>query len=231
MAPPPSDTTGLDASSLKKLRLAAEEVAWLLARDYPAEPVSAFVAEHRALAPEERALLATNARLAARVRHHIARELDPEDVCRRALRLDAESLVTTVAAAQRGRQLLKSAAGLMVDPTYRRGHPLPDDPLLDRAVARCCQALVPLRPKRCIFLVDEGQSDADRLAEAIMTGAKAAKLKGAEVERVEGVVDVLDGAAFVVSSDPTVVDRCATWMNLVPLALEGEDVCEPLTLE
>lgn len=221
----------LDEAALSKIKRAAEEASWLLARDYPAAAVSSFVAEHRGLDDDERHLLATNARLSAQVRHHIARELDPEDVCRRLLRVDAESVIAMVAAASSGSQLLESPAGLRIDPDFRRGNPLGDDTMLANAVGRCCRALAPLRPKRSIFVIEDGHPDATRLAALLESGARAAKLKTAEVERVQGVVEALDGLAFVVSSDPVVVDRCATWMNLVPLALEGTDAPEPLHLE
>lgn len=225
MAPRPDD------AALATIRNAAEDVAWLLGRDYPADAVSAFVAEHRALGPAERHLLSANARMVARVRHHIAREMDPEDVARRPLRVDAQNVLAIVAAGREGKLLLESPAGLLTDPDWERGQPLPEGEALAAAARLCCAALQPLRPKGVQLLVSADRADTDRTVAALEGAAKAAKLKGATIDRVADVIEALAGGAFVVSSDAAVLDRCATWMNLVPLALAEVDHPAPLRLE
>ncbi|HHH28371.1 MAG TPA: DUF434 domain-containing protein [Polyangiaceae bacterium] len=220
-----------DDDALATIRSAAEDVAWLLGRDYPADAVSAFVAEHRQLGAAERHLLAANARMVARVRHHIAREMDPEDVVRRPLRVDAMNVLAVVAAAREGKLLLESPAGLLTDPDYSRDQPLPDDEALAEVARLCCAALEPLRPKAVQLLVAADREDSERTASALEAAIKATKLKGATVEHVGDVLEALANGAFVVSSDAAVLDRCATWMNLVPLALADVDHPPPLRLE
>ncbi|MBW2456017.1 MAG: DUF434 domain-containing protein, partial [Deltaproteobacteria bacterium] len=103
----------LDDDALQTLRLAAEEVSWLLSRGYPPQAVGAFVSQQRALGGDLQLLLAINARLGLQVKHHIARELDPEDVSRRPLRIDVASLAAVVAAGLRGSLLLENGAGVL----------------------------------------------------------------------------------------------------------------------
>ncbi len=220
-----------DDDALATIRSAAEDVAWLLGRDYPPDAVSAFVSEHRQLGPAERHLLSANARMVARVRHHIAREMDPEDVVRRPLRVDAPNVLAVVAAAPQGKLLLESPAGVLTDPDWSRAERLPEGEALSEAARRCCAALKPLRPKTVQVLLEAKDPDTDRAVAAFEAAAKTTKLKGVTVERVPSVPDALAGGGFVVSSDAAVLDRCATWMNLVPLVLAEIDHPAPLRLE
>ena len=220
-----------DDDALVTIRSAAEDVGWLVARDYPPDAVSTFVAEHRRLGAAERHLLAANAKMVAHVRHHIAREMDPEDVVRRPLRVDAPNVLAVVAAAREGRLLLEGPAGVITDPDWNRERALPEGNAVSEAARSCCAALKPLRPKTVLMLVEAGAPDADRTVAALEAAAEATKLKGMAIERVVNVPNALDGAGFVVSSDAAVIDRCATWMNLVPLALSGVDHPPPLRLE
>src|SRR5688500_3349931 len=129
----------LDGEALERLQRAAEEAAYLVTRGYPADAVATFVGRHRALAEAEQALLASSARLHARVKHHIARELDPEDVEKRPLRIDASSTLATIDAALRHAPLLESAAGVLCDPSFRRDADAAQD--LDRALQRAGDTL------------------------------------------------------------------------------------------
>ncbi len=209
----------LDDDALKILRLAAEEVSWLLSRGYPPHEVGAFVSEQRAMGDELQLLLAINARLGLQVKHHIARELDPEDVSRRPLRIDVASVAAVVAAGLRGNLLLENGAGLLCDPGWTRAT-LTWDEALDSAIHRCCAALKPLKPKTCGWLIERACPGAERLEAAVVAASKKGKLKHS-VTLVDDVVGELTGAPFVLSSDPAIVDGCGSWMNLAPLALEG----------
>jgi hypothetical protein len=219
----------LDDAALTKLRQAAEEARWLLDRGYPEAAVNLFVGEHRALDGEQQRLLAVSARLGAALKHHIARELDPEDVSRRPLRVDTASLLSVVATGLRGHLLVESGAGVLADPSWSRDT-LAWDEAFDGALDRCCGALKGLRPKTCSWLVDPANPEAPRLEAGLVAASKKHKLK-ATVKGVEDVVTELQGAPFVVSCDPAILDHCATWMNLAPLALAGAVANHPLRLD
>jgi len=200
---------------LERLKQAAEESAWLVRRGYLTDAVAEFVASQRELDAEHRAVLRASTRLDAHYPHHIARELDPEDVAKRPLRVDAASVLSTVAAALRGGVLLQSPAGVVCDPGFTR----PGSPTeLDAAVDRICGALRAARPSLARWFVDDSAPWADALAASI--GRRRGKL-GMELERVPDGSAALAGASFVVSSDPAVLDQCVSWFNLVTRALEG----------
>jgi hypothetical protein len=195
----------------QRLQQAAEEAGWLVARGYPAGATSRFVAEHRALSEDDRRLLASHAALHANVRHHIARELDAEDIAKRALRVDAASALATVARGLAGETLLESDAGVLVSPGWERGS-FPEG--ADRALAAIGAALDPLRPAEARFVCARTHAaDAERL----LAGLGKRRWK-AIVQPEDDVVAALANAPFVVSADPAVLDGCATWINVVALA-------------
>jgi hypothetical protein len=197
---------------LQRVKQAAEEASWLLARGYATSDVQALVSTHRALSDDERTLLECSARCSANMKHHIARELDPEDVRKRTLKIDTESLLCCAAGAALGVLLIESSAGLLCDPTWVRGV-TPFGQTHAAALENACGALKTLKPKDVCWLV---RSDWEApLSAALGPLAKTTKLK-VEVVAAD-VVAKLDGSAFVVSNDPRVLDRCGTWLNLLPL--------------
>jgi hypothetical protein len=212
------------------LRRAAEEVAWLLGRAYPAGAVSTFVASHHRLTEQQRTILATNARLGAQARHHIARELDPEDVSRRPLHVDISQLVGLVATALAGETLIKSEAGLLASTAAEPAGWTGSAEQVD-ALARCCRALASLRPKTLRLCVDGRRPAASDLAAAVNAASKTHKLKKAAVEIVDDPAVALAGVAIVASSDPVILDRCATWVNVAQMALEGANHPAPLCFD
>lgn len=200
---------------LGRLRQAAEEAGWLVARGYPAAAVSPFVAAQRRLSGEEQALLACATRLRAQYAKHIARELEPDDVAKRAVRVDASSVLSAVAAAVAGRPLVQSPAGVIADPTWRRD--AAEIEQLEASFSRVQGALARLRPASVRWYVEESASWTQPLEELI----RSCELRRARVEllRVPDVAVVLREAAYVASSDPEILDQCACWSNIVLLAL------------
>jgi hypothetical protein len=206
----------LSEQDWERLRRAAEDAAWMVARGYPSADSSAFVASHRGLSTAERSLLAKSAEIGAAVKHHIARELDPEDVARRPLRVDLASVVAVVAAALEGRLLLESPAGVLVDPAWERAGDAPVR--LPEALAAVVAASSELRPKSVTWLLDAEPSSSAAYAEALAAHSKVGRA-AASVERVQTVATRLEGAGFIASSDAAVLDRCGTWVNLAALSI------------
>lgn len=203
-------------TDVARLKSAAEEASWLVDRGYPSAAASTFVAEHRALDETERKLLSCNARLNACVRHHIAREMDPDDARKRVLVVDAASAIATVAAAIAGRSLLESAANIHADPEWTREAALDSVAPALGALAAVFDALRPSEVK----LVARAEHAA-ALDDAVRALGK--RRWKAAVQSVAAVAPAMHGAGFVVSSDPVVLDACATWINAVGMAIERID--------
>jgi hypothetical protein len=202
---------------LEKLRQAADDAGWLVARGYSSGAVADFVAQHRELDADERRLLACAARLRGEYAKHIARELELEDIAKRPVRVDASSVLGVVDAALSERVLCESPAGVLADPSWQRDSTKLAD--FDAAFERIESVLRTLRPSVVRWTIDKRTAFADRLAERVR---KAAKPKS-EVALVDDVTRALDGAAFVASTDPSVLDHAASWVNLVAQAISGTE--------
>ena len=196
----------------ERLKAAAEDAAWLCARGYAAAAVAEFVAAERGLGDRERRVLACAARADAHHRHHIARELDPEDIERRPIRLDVRSVVATVVAALRaakgGVLLIESAAGLVCDPEPAAA----TSEQTGDASRRIAAAVAGLAPSAVRLVYAAGDEEICAPIAAALAASKR-KLK-VEREVVANVADRLRGAAGVASADPAVLDECGTWINL-----------------
>lgn len=202
-----------DDATIEKLRLAAEEVAWLTGRGYPIDRVSDFVTNQHRLGAGERAALASGTCSEPQYRRRAARELEAEDVARRPLSIDTADVLSAVEAALAGSPILQT-----LDGTVRAfgGGPYAPGPHADDALARIFAAAKELRPSTLRFLVVESSDLEPRIAGK----AKDAKAK-AEVVKVADVRAAMKKEKQIVSGDAVVLDGASAWFNLVGRVLEG----------
>ena len=207
-----TDELAWDEVTIAKLRLAAEEVAWLTGRGYSLDLVGEVVARHHALDEPQRAALALGTCSEPQYRRRAARELEPEDVARRPLAIDAAGVVSAIEAALDGRALLQTLDGTVraLGATRAVWTPRPSS---DDAIARVLDAAKPLRPQVLRFFVDEGGAHATDLKERIAVRAKAAKSK-AEVVLVSDVRAAMKKERQIVTADAETLDACGAWFNL-----------------
>jgi hypothetical protein len=201
-----------DDATIEKLRLAAEEVAWLTGRGYPIDRVGDFVAVQHHLGDGERSALASGTCSEPQYRRRAARELEAEDVARRPLAIDTPDVLSAIEAALAGRPVLQT-----LDGTVRAFGASPHAPgtTTDDALARIFAAAKELRPSMLRFLVTSSDLD-DR----ITARAKDAKAK-AEIVKVTDVRGAMKKEKQVVSGDAEILDNAGAWFNLVGRVLEG----------
>jgi hypothetical protein len=205
----PSDTR-FQGEALAKLKLAAEEAAWLTGRGYDTSGVIDLVVAHHALDDGERLAVTRGICSEPQYRRRAAREMMDEDVMKRPLAIDAVDLLSTLSAAVGERWLLAR-----IDGSYALLDEAP--PLaaneIDLALAGVAAAFKELKPSKVVFYVREASPEAALVKERITAGAKAWKA----VTTVDVVADPskpLRKAAGAVSSDAGVLDACPTWFNL-----------------
>ena len=99
----PRDRELFGPDALPRLRLAAEEIGWMLSREYPADAVMSLVAQRHGLDPNQERVLREACCSDAQRRRRMARALEPdEDVAKRPLRIDACELVRAIETALAG---------------------------------------------------------------------------------------------------------------------------------
>jgi hypothetical protein len=205
-------TDTFDDAAIERLRLAAEEVAWLSGRGYAVDRVSDFVAAHHALGDAQRAALAKGTCSEPQYRRRAARELEAEDVARRPLAIDAVEVIATIEAALEGRPVLQTLDGTVRAFGIDRASYAPG-PRVDEAIDTVLRAAKELRPSALRFVGQHAELGA-RIT------ARAKELK-AKIEIVDAPESALRKEKQIVSGDADVLDACAGWVNLVGFIVEG----------
>lgn len=211
--PAVSDDLSFDDAAIARLKLAAEEVAWLTGRGYPLDVVGELVAKHHALSAAHRAALACGTCSEPQYRRRAARELEPEDVAKRPISIDAIDAVAAIEAVLAGRHVLQTLDGTVRAFAVDRAAYLPSASA-DDAIDRLLAAAKELRPSLVKLYVDESSAGAKELAARIADRAKAAKAK-AEVLLVPSATTSLRKERQIVTGDADTLDACAGWLNLV----------------
>jgi hypothetical protein len=218
-----------DDAAIERLRLAAEEVAWLTGRGYPLEAVGDLVASHHALSEAQRVALARGTCSEPQYRRRAARELEADDIARRPLAVDAIDAVATIEAALTGRPLLQTLDGTVRAFGVDRGaYSL--GPAADEAIDRLLAAVKELRPSQLRFFVDERAPGAQDLAQRIGVRMTAHKAKG-EAVRVPDALKALRKEKQIVTGDAETLDACAAWFNLVGRVVESVSTAKIIRLQ
>jgi hypothetical protein len=224
LAPVPDDHSSqgqisFDDAAIERLKLAAEEVAWLTGRGYPLDVVGELVAKHHSLSAAHRAALACGTCSEPQYRRRAARELEPEDVAKRPIAIDAIDSISAVEAALGGRHVLQTLDGTVrafgVDrATYAPGGHADD------AIDRILAAAKELRPSLVKVYIDETCAGAKDLAARIGERAKATKAK-LEIASVPSATKALRKERQIVTGDADTLDACAGWLNLIGRVVEA----------
>jgi hypothetical protein len=214
----PDDGRLFSAEAIEKLKLAAEEMAWLTGRDYAPAVVNDLVGAHHALDARQKIALLRGTCSEPQYRRRAARELEIEDVAKRPLSVDALDVIVIAETALAGGLLLQT-----LDGTVRAVEGAPDRYEATAETARAIELVVDVlkeaRPAPLKLFFDERVGDIARLRDAMLEQAKAKKLK-LEAAMTPGAASALRKEKCVASSDSDVLDRCASWFNLSGRAIE-----------
>jgi hypothetical protein len=213
------DDDAFDDAAIARLKLAAEEVAWLTGRGYALEVVGELVARHHALTDAQRAALSCGTCSEPQYRRRAAREIEPEDAARRPLAIDGIDAVAALEAALCGRHVLQTLDGSVRAFGIDRAAYAPGAGV-DGAIDLLLLAAKELRPKVVTIYLDEGAKGAGELCRRLEERALAHKAKVA-ISRVPSATRALRKEPQIVTGDAATLDACAGWVNLVGRAVEA----------
>jgi hypothetical protein len=208
-----------DDAAIARLKLAAEEVAWLTGRGYPLDIVGELVAKHHALSEAHRAALACGTCSEPQYRRRAARELEPEDVAKRPIAVDAIDSVAAIEAALEGRHVLQTLDGTVRAFGVDRAMYSPSSHAND-AIDKILAAAKELRPSVVKLYIDESAAGAKDLETRIAERAKVSKSK-IEIALVASAPKALRKERQVVTGDADTLDASAGWLNLVGRIVEA----------
>ena len=208
-----------DDAAIARLKLAAEEVAWLTGRGYPLELVGELVAKHHQLSGGHRAALACGTCSEPQYRRRAAREIEADDVAKRPLAIDGIDTVAAVEGALAGRYVLQTLDGTVRAFGVDRSRYAPSAHA-EVAIERLLAAAKELRPSLIKIYIDEAAPGAADLSAQFSAVAKVQKTK-IEIALVPDAPKALRKERQIVTGDADTLDACAGWLNLVGHVVEA----------
>ena len=214
-----------EGEALKRLKLAAEEIAFLAGRGYPEAEVKALVAAHRELVPEQQAALARAVCSEPQYRARAMKEMLPEDIARRPLLVDAHDVLDAITTALAGGVLLEG-----MDQTFQPLTPGGAPDHLAAALDGIGPVLREMRPSKTKWLLKESRAEAPALKDKLLASAKKWKVP-VEAEIVADPAALLRKSANVATNDPAIIEACKSWCNLAGPVIVTVDAAHRVKLQ
>jgi hypothetical protein len=197
-----------EGEALARLKLAAEEIAFLNGRGYDPAEVKSFVARRRALTPAQEEALLRSVCSEPQYRARAMKEMLPEDIARRPLLVDAHDVVDAITTALAGGVLLEGLDQTF-QPLVAGGAPEHVDAALDKIGP----VLRDMRPSKTKWLLAESRVDAQGLSGKILASQKKWKVP-VEVEISADPWAVLRKSTGVATNAAAIIETCKSWCNL-----------------
>jgi hypothetical protein len=208
----PEDARLFGAGALPTLGRAAEEVAWLLGRDYAMDPAVEAVGNHHQLALRQRLALKRACCSEAARASRRARRMAPEAVRGAALLVDGFNLIITLEVALSRGLLLEGRDGALRDLGGLRGsYHLVDE--TEPALELLGDELGALGAAGAHVYLEQAVANSGRLRARLVEAARGFAVP-VEVELVRNADPLLAGRAAIVTADAALLDGCVSWANL-----------------
>jgi hypothetical protein len=210
--PHPEDARLFSRVARTSLRVAAEELAWLLGRGYAMASALELVARHHQLESRQRAALFRGVCSEAVQKERSRRLVPSAELAGRVVHVDGLNVVITLEVALSGGVLLRARDDVLRDLAgVRRNYHLVAE--TNPAIQLIAEGLRAARARAVHVFIDAEVSNSGRLRERF---AAKARLFGGEltIDLVPNADRALAGCACVASSDAEVIDGATSWINL-----------------
>lgn len=208
----PDDLKIFSEKNLIKLKVAQEEIQWLLDRRYKMKQIIEFVGNHYLLSSRERTALqrTTSSAIEYEKRKSTMLPLDcAKDGC---LLIDGFNLIITLEVALSGSPILLGKDQVIRDLAGLRGTYRIIDKT-DAALNLIGKTFRDLAVTTVKFYLDSPVSNSGRLKSKILEYSDLWGIP-VEVELIDNVDSVLSGQERIVTSDSIILDKCKSWFNL-----------------
>lgn len=223
----PEDEKQFTGRELKLLQKAADEVQFLLDRGYDVKPVTTFVGNHYMFSERQRLALARSVSAKEYIRKRIHKELlqTGREYLPETVHIDGFNAIITLEVALSGSHVfccrddvLRDLAGLRG--TYR---------VIDKtqeAVRLLLGHIELLDIPKAVFYLDAPVSNSGRLSGLIRECSHEYNIS-VQTQIIPDVDRVLEQMEGVISGDAIILNRCQSWLNVVPaIAKQIESVWE-----
>lgn len=208
----PADIKSFSEENIKKLKVAQEDVQWLLDRGYKIKHIVEFVGGHYQLTARERTALQRTTATHADYEQRKSTMLPFEYVKDGCLFIDGFNLIITLEVALSGSAILLGKDGTLRDLAGLRGTYRIIDKT-DVALEIIGKTLKDLSVPEVKIYLDAPVSNSGRLKFKILEYSKMWNIP-TEVELVPNADVVLSTMERIVTSDSILLNECKSWFNL-----------------
>ena len=216
----PEDEIQFSGRQLELLQKTADEVQFLLDQGYNIKPVTTFVGNHYMFSERQRLALARSVSAKEYVQTRISKELlqNGTGMIPRIVHIDGVNTIITLEVVLSGSPILYCRDGVIRDLAGLRG----TYRIIDKsqeAVELLLGQLESLNISDAVFYLDAPVSNSGRLSELIRQCAKGYSIS-VQTQIIPDVDRVLEQMEGVISGDAIILNRCKSWLNIMPLVLE-----------
>ena len=208
----PDDAKIFSNESIEELKIAQEEIQWLLNRGYKIKQIIEFTGNHYLLSARARTALQRTTSSTADYEKRRSTMLPFEYAKDGCLNIDGFNIIITLEVAMSGSPILLGKDGVFRDLAGLRGtYRLIDK--TDAALNLIGKTLQELHVPMVKFYLDSPVSNSGRLKSKILELSEQWRMS-VEVELVPNVDVVLAGKERIVTGDSIILDECKSWFNL-----------------
>jgi hypothetical protein len=208
----PDDLKIFSKESIAELKIAQEEIQWLLDRGYKIKQIIEFTGNHYLLSARARTALQRTTSSTADYEKRRSTMLPFECAKEGCLNIDGFNLIITLEVAISGSPILLGKDGVYRDLAGLRGTYRIIDKT-DTAISLIGKTLQELSVPMVKFYLDSPVSNSGRLKTKILECSEQWGMP-VEVELIPNVDAILAGKERIVPGDSIILDECKSWFNL-----------------
>lgn len=206
------DDRWFSENAVSQLKVAQEEVAWLLDRGYDIDPVMNFIGGHYQFSQRQRIALKRATASKADFEKRKASLLDYSEAKDKVIYIDGFNLIINLEVALSGGILIIGNDCAMRDLAGLRGTYSVIDKT-EKAIDLIGKEFKELKVSSAKFFLDAPVSNSGRLKSRILEHGSAWEFD-IEVELVPNADPILWEMEGVVTSDSEILNNCASWFNM-----------------
>jgi len=208
----PDDVKIFSKESIAELKIAQEEIQWLLDRGYKLKQIIEFTGNHYLLSSRARTALQRTTSSMAEYEKRRFTMLPFECAKDGCLNIDGFNLIITLEVAMSGSPILLGKDGVYRDLAGLRGTYRIIDKT-DTAISLIGKTLQELSVPMVKFYLDSPVSNSGRLKTKILECSEQWGMP-VDVDLIPNVDAVLAGKERIVTGDSIILDECKSWFNL-----------------
>lgn len=212
----PEDEKQFTGRQLELLQKAADEVQFLLDRGYDVKPVTTFVGNHYMFSERQRLALARSVSAKEYIQKRTNKELlkAGREYLPETVHIDGFNTIITLEVALSGSPIFYCRDGVLRDLAGLRGTYRMIDKTQE-AVRLLLGHLELLNIPEAVFYLDAPVSNSGRLSGLILQCSHRYNIS-VQTQIVPDVDRVLEQMEGVISGDSIILNRCKSWLNVVP---------------